>query len=423
MIKRFIFFYFFILPFLGGYHLIAIDNPHFYRANFFWGEPRFEEPWLTSFDISLGGGGTKTARDRDGHKTPLLNIYGLHVMRLLGENVPLLDPDNNLDQILIALAQIPARDNFGNLKFRGDFSCIESVLNFYQNLSNGFFLQWYLPFRRLGINTIRFRDLSPNDDIFPNKNTPEWVAFLDNFSAILARYDLMIKDAHESGAGDFSFLVGWTCNYQDTCYHDFFDVNAKVGILFPTGKRRTLHNPFDLPLGYNGFFGLPFKFDCSAGYWEWLTAGFHIGALFLFEKTKTLAMKTAAGQNGFIMLTDGKAKVDSGTLWDISCYLKADHFFKGLSLLCGYCYTLKDNDCIDPLNKEVFNPIIINADPLYRSWRMHVIHWIAEFDFAKKLSDWGPRVSLFYNWIIDGERIFDTSMLNASLGIDVSWVY
>ena len=27
----------------------AIDNPHFYRANFFWGEPRFEKPWLEYF--------------------------------------------------------------------------------------------------------------------------------------------------------------------------------------------------------------------------------------------------------------------------------------------------------------------------------------------------------------------------------------
>lgn len=420
MIRYFIFFYFFI----GAiFSLFSIDNPHFYRANFFWGEPRFEEPWLTSGDVSLGGGATKKARNSEGKKTSLLNIYGLQVMRLLGENVPALDPNNNLDQILLALDQIPERENFGSLRFTGEFSCIESVLNYYQNLDNGFFIQWYLPVRRLAIKSIRFSDASPNDDIFPNKNTPEWVDFLDNFTAILARYNLMIKDVHQAGAGDFSVLVGWTCNYQDTCYHDFFDVNAKIGLLFPTGKRRTLHNPFDLPLGYNGFYGFPFKFDCSVGYWEWLTAGFHLGALFLFDKTKTLAMKTAVGQNGFIMLTEGKAKVDSGTLWDISCYIKADHFFKGLSLLCGYCFTLKENDCINPYNKEIFNPSIVNADPLYRSWRMHVIHWIAEFDFAKKLSDLGPRISLFYNWIIDGQRIFDTSMLNASLGVDISWCY
>lgn len=400
-----------------------IDNPHFYRANFFWGEPRFEKRWLTSFDATLGGGGTKKARDKNGDITPLLNIFGLHNMRVLGQNVPGLDPSNNLDKILLDLEQIPARDEFGKLRFRGDFNSVESVFNGYQNLVNGFFLQAYLPVRRLVINNIQFTDLSPDDMVFPNKNTPAWVNFLANFPAILARYGLAIKKVREAGVGDFTILGGWASNYQETCYLDYFDVSAKIGLLFPTGKKRNLTDPFDLPLGYDGFYGLPLKFDCSIGYWEWLTLGLHSGALFFFEREKTLALKTSQEQNGFISITKDKASVDLGTIWEISTYAKADHIFRGLSLIVGYCYTQKDTDCIEPNNKQVFMPVIVNNDQLFKSWKMHVMHWVVEYDFTKQSCDIGPRIDLFYNWIVGGKRIFDTSVVASNIGIDIAWEY
>ena len=411
------------LLFVPGNVIFTIDNPHFYRANFFWGEPRFEKSWLTSFDALVGGGSTKHARDQNGHKTALLNIFGLHNMRVLGQNVPGLDPNNNLDSILIDLEQIQPRENFGKLNVKGEFTVLEVVLNSYQNLINGFFFQGYLPIRQLRIDNIQFIDASPDDAIFPNKNTPVWLNFLNNFPEILARHDLAIKKVNRVGVGDFTILAGWASNYQDTCYLDFFDVSAKIGLLFPTGKKRNLIDPFDLALGYNGFYGFPVKFDCSIGYWEWLTLGFHIGSLFLFDREKTLALKTSEEQNGFITLTQGKAKVDPGTIWDVSCYLKADHFFKGLSLLCSYCFTLKEADCIDPRMNQIFNSRIVNHDQLFRSWRMHVIHWIIDYDFARKSTDIGPRIGVFYNWTIGGKRIFNTSVTGVFLGIDVAWGY
>jgi hypothetical protein len=423
MIKSTSLYYYSLICFVLSFTSYTIDNPHFYRANFFWGEPRFEKKWLTSVDFLLGGGGTKKARNKNGHKTPLLNIFGLHNMRVLGQNVPALDPNNALDKILLDLEQVPARDDFGKLLFKGDFSIIEAVLNGYQNLVNGFFFQAYLPIRRLAINNIQFIDESPDDLIFPNKNTPEWVSFLGNFPSLLARYNREIKNVNEAGNGDFTLLVGWTSNYQDNCYIDFFDVTAKIGLLFPVAKKRNLRNPFDLPLGYDGFYGLPLKFDCSIGYWEWLTVGFHIGSLFLFDREKTVAMKTALDQNGFISLTQGKASVDPGTIWDICNYVKADHIFRGLSLLVGYCYTQKDNDCITPCDTQIFNSSIVKSDQLFKNWRMHVVHWFLEYDFAKKPSDIGPRIGFFYNWVVGGERIFNTTIAASTVGIDVSWCF
>lgn len=410
-----------ILMMAGTLH--GIDNPHFYRANFFWQEPRFATDWLTTWDVLVAAGETKKAFNKNGNKTPLLNIFGLHDMQFLGENVPNLDPSNPLDEILIELQALPTRDNFGKFLFKGDFSSIEGVINGYQNLAHGFFVQAYLPLRRLAITNINFIDQSPDDSVFPNKNTPLWRSFIDNFSEILLEHGLTIKSVHESGCGDFTLLGGWTLNYLDTCYVDYYDVTAKVGLLFPTARTRNLANPFDLPLGYDGFYGLPLKFDCSFGYWEWLTAGAHIGALFLFDRTKTVAMRTSQEQNGFIILTRGKAKVDPGTLWEIQTYAKADHILRGFSWLVGYCFTLKDADCIKPKNKLIFPPAIVNNDARFKSWRMHVIHWFLEYDFAQSPSDIGPRIGCYYNWIVGGRRIFDTDMAGVSLGIDVEWCF
>lgn len=401
----------------------AIDNPHFYRANFFWGEPRLEKPWLTSFDIYVSGGSTHHARNSSGDTTSLLNIYGLQNMRVLGENVPGLNPSNPLDAILLNLAQIPAREDFGMLQYSGQFSIIESVINAYQNLCSGFFLQAYLPIRRLKVNHISFVDRSPTDDIMPNNKTPEWVAFLNNFTAIQNQFGLNTNTIKHFGIGDFSFLGGWACNYEDTCCIDYFDVDSKIGILFPTAPKRNERKVFDIPLGYNGHYGVPLKFDCSVGYWEWLTTGFHIGALFLIEKKQTIRMRTAADQNGFFILTEGRANVDPGTIWEVSSYIKADHFAKGLSLLIGYCFTKKDRDSITPQNLSLFNYAIVNQDQRFLSWDMHVLHFMLEYDFTKISTDIGPRIGIFYNYVFAGKRIFNTSMVAPYIGFDFSWEY
>ncbi|MGE0207203.1 MAG: hypothetical protein AB7R69_05140, partial [Candidatus Babeliales bacterium] len=342
---------------------LAIDNPHFYRALYFWGEPRLEFPWLASFDISLGGGNTHTARNSNGKKTPLLNIYGPHNMHKLGADVPGLNPANPLDAILINLDAIPDRPGFGQLLFSGKFQIIESYLNVYQNLINGFFLQANIPIRKLKITQIAYEDLSPDDTIFPNKNTPVWQEFLANFNAILNQFDLKLKGADRTDVGDLAILGGWTTNYENTKHLDYIDVTAKLGVLFPTGKRKKLSRPFDIPQGYDGFYGVPLKFDISLGALEWLTLGSHLGALFFIERgSKNIRMRTNEQQNGFIKLTYGDAKIDQGTIWDYSGYIKADHVIRGLSFLCGYSYTKKDRDCLEPKNSMVFDPLVVNKD-------------------------------------------------------------
>ena len=406
---------------LHGY--MAGDNVHFYRASYFWGEPRLERQNFSSFDALFGWGTSHSGRNSKGNKVPLLNVLGLHNMQQLGSQVPNLDPNNPLDQILIDLTNIEPRSTFGKLEFNGRFQIIELYLNAYHTIKNGFFVQANLPVRRLQLSKIHFKDKSPRDLIMPSQDTPAWQNFLSNFCQILQRWHFknVFTKKINAGVGDISFMGGWTRNYVDTVYLDYVDVASKIGILFPTGKKRDEDIPFDISLGYNGHWGVPFKFDIAFGMLDWLTLGGHIGVLFLIGKNRKIRMRTSSQQNGYIKLARGNANVKPGSYFDFSLYTKADHFFSGLSILFGYAFNYKEPDCIEPLNKLIFNTHVVNADRQFKSFKQHIFQFMVEYDYAKKLSDIGPRVTFFYNYLFAGQRTFNTSMKGFDVGFDIAW--
>jgi hypothetical protein len=414
------------LFFFTSFTIKAIDNPHFYRALRFWDEPRFELSTLSSWQLNSGFARTSHSRDAQGKISPLFNIIGPQNMQFLGSNVPNLDPANPLDQILIELAALPTNDSFGNLAFTGNFALFELIGEWYQNIVNGFFIQLHLPLiRSLTISNIRFQDLSPDSDVFPDKNEPIWQAFLSDLGPIFNRYGIEFKSMqNRTGIGDFSFLVGWAGTYQNTCVLDFVDASAKIGALFPTAQTTNINRPFDIPLGYNGHYGLPLKFDCAIGAFDWLTLGFHIGALFLFKKNRTMRLKTDERQNGFILLAQDKVEIDPGTIWEIGNYFKADHFVRGLSLLSGYSFTKRDPDTFELKNKSSeFEPVIINSDERLRSWNMHTLHAMIEYDCANTVKEIGVRVGLWFDIILAGRRIFNAHLYDLMLGLDCAWIY
>lgn len=405
-----------ILPIIA---LHAIDNPHFYRANFFWGEPRFEKPWLLSIDANIGFGHAKTGRNSDGARVPILDIYGLQNMKNLGLTAGL-NPADPLDAILINLAALPNNGTFGSLEFTGKFSITEGTLSVYQNFTHGFFSQLYIPIRHLKVcNTNDYIDQSPTVG-FPNSTTPEWLDFLNNFDAILAQNNLSKQPVNEYGTGDLSLLLGWTTSYLKNPYLDYIDVTGKIGILLPTSKKASLQNPFFPGLGYNGHYGIPVKFDISIGYWEWLTLGCHIGSLFLLEKKDTVHMSSVADTTSYFPLLIGSASIDPGTIWELSAYAKADHFWRGLSLLYGYTFTQEDRSTLEPENFAQFDPIIVNNNATLKGWDMHAMHFNIEWDFATTPQSIGPRLGLFYNLIIGGKRIYNTAITDSYGGIDVT---
>ncbi len=401
----------------------AADNPHFYRATNFYGEPRLERPWLGSIDVTAGGGATSHARNACGEKTCLLNIYGLHNMHMLGAGVPNKDATSPVDIALTNLALIPGRDHFGELLYTGRFSIVEGNFKITQNLKRGFFLLVHVPVRRLTISRINFCDESPINDAFPNIDTPAWQTFLNLFPAILQKYNLSTAPISHRGAGDTTLYGGWTYNYQETETLDYIDSTIKIGVLFPTGALKNENLVFDIPLGYGGHWGIPFEFEGSFGTWDWLTVGVHAGAIIFFDKTKCLRMKTDINQNGFIKLAQGTACVEKGSLWNAGIYFKADHICRGFSLLAGYSFVQQSADWVMPCNCTIFNETIVNSDQSLQKWNMSTVHLLADWDFTREHMRCGPRIGAFANIEVGGKRTFNTSVGGGSFGLDIAWEF
>ncbi len=451
-LKRSLLFY--ILCFVV-HNTIAIDNHHFYRAsNFFpvFLEPRLCEDGLSSFDVYFSGG--RTDKSAYGCSRPfnlchnrdcLLNICGYANIQALGINIPNFDPTNPVDQALNALALLPTRENFANLSFLGHFSIFEADLFYTQNIVNGFFVQIHAPFRRLKIACVEKRDLSPNDNLFPNRNTPEWTTFLGLYNQFLDRFQLSTSDCCDNFVGDTTVLFGWTGNYDDTEILDFFDMSVRVGVLIPTGKKADPNFAFDLPTGYNGLVGIPVTFDAAFGLYDWVTLGMHFGVLPFTSTTQSVRVPTSPDQTGLLKLQTIRESVKGGLLWDAVGYFKADHICRGLSFTLGYTFAdKKANKLIPPVcdceilsctspvctSPNLCSPALSpcacveSCDLINSAWNMQTVHIFFEYDFtAHDPIFMCPRLGLFVNVPVGGKRIFDTPTGGFSTGFDLSWCF
>lgn len=412
-----------ILAFLNPTCTLAWDNLHFYRASFFFGEPRFERKGLSTLNARVGAGSTSTARDGCSRKVCLLDIFGPQVMFKLGENVPCKDLTKPHDLTLQLLEKEPARNCFGQFSFGGTFKTVELDLQFYQNITDGFFLEVYLPIRKLEIKDITCCDQSPECAPCPNKNTPIWQAFLNQFHDILNQYCLCLEGVDHTGIGDTSVILGWAANFEETEHLDFIDTMMQVGVLFPTGRKSNPNIIFDLPQGYNGHYGFPLNLSIAFGLYEWFTFGGHVMVLPFKKTCREIRMKTSTPQNGFIKLAKGCAEIDRGSIWQVGTYLKADHIIRNASLLVGYSYSNERSGTICPTDTCIFDPGIVNSDEMLRGWKMHTIHVLGEWDFLKECSFFGPRFGVFGNFIVGGQRIFNTHIGGGMVGIDLVWSY
>ncbi len=401
--------------------LPALDNPHFYRATNMFLEPRLEHDYLTTFNATLGGGSTHHGRNCHNKIVPLFDIYGTNPIQELGASLTHVDLNNPYDRILHDLMLLPTREGFATLSIGGKFDIIESNLSFTQNLGRGFLLFFHLPVRRLQIKDVCFTDLSPDDTVFPNKNTLEWQRFLQLFNPTLNNFGINTQPTTSTGVGDLSAWLGWTSNYQETDTIDFIDTTLMAGFLAPTGKEKNPHKLFSLPTGYNGHWGFPICAAFSFGFYEWITLGAYAHGLFFLDKDHIMRVKTDGAQNGIIKLACVDISVHKGPLVNAGLYLKADHFAHGLSFTTAYSFAQQWRDRIQPKNCDAFDTTILNSDSIFAGWNMHTINFVAEYDFTKEDSKVGNRIGLFYNLQVAGKRTWNTNIVGGSYGIDIGW--
>jgi hypothetical protein len=389
-------------------------------------ETRYERNCLASFEAEFMGGQAKKGYNSAKNKVNALEIYEPTSMGALATGAvgnPAADAAHG--DLLTALI------GFGtgrgtSVHFNGKFTMFEANLNYTQNFCKGFFLDINVPIKKLKISNISLVDLTSNafrDELMPNAE--------DGFARILADVDSFLNlyenldagEASSKGVGDIMVAGGWTSNNDDIDNLDFLDTTIKVGVSIPTAKKRNQDKVFELALGHEGHVGLATSFDLGVGFYEWMTLGAHVGGLFFFDKTINMRMQTSALQAGWLKLKKGNAKVDMGNIWDAGGYLKADHIFKGVSLMFGYNYVHKGNDVLTPENTTLFPVLAANADNMLKGYTQHAVTVTLEYDMAEEGRRWNPHFSVFYTRPVKGKYIFITDVGGGTAGVNVAWDY
>jgi hypothetical protein len=388
-----------------------MDNNHFYRARYFWAEPRFEKPRLTSIDSTVGGGWTHHGLSAHGCKCPLLDIWGIQNFHDLAKGVPGLSTHDPFKQ----LSTQPTDGGIGLISGLGTFSMTEGQISWQQNFSHGFFSHIHIPLRLLRITNVCLTDCTQTATA-----NPLWADMRPHLFSLLQEHGIWVGRETEGGIGDTSLLLGWAINYEKTKTLDYVDFTIKTGILAPTGRARDEDHPLQLPLGYNKHWAIPISAAYALGLFEWFTAGVFGDSLFFFDRTAPTRMKTAACQSGLFKLGKGCARVHEGTVWDLGGYIKIDHAGSALSLVLGYSYAAQGESTLYPYD-HAFEYTIVNSDAYYHGWNMHTLHLIAEYDVSEETKVLGERIGFFYNAVLAGKRVFKTGLLAGSLGFDMQW--
>ncbi len=392
-----------------NFYLDAFNRSLFYRVSSFWGEPRFERPWLTTVDVQLSGGSQNCGRNTCREKVNILSIYGPESLATL---VPLCAKEINL---------FPEKDQF---TFKAVADLFQADINIYQNFTCGFFTHFHFPIINLDLFPSWHIKENGGDEIPSRKNAGFKGKSSLNLSALLATCNLALEPVREAALSDSTLFFGWTHSYENTTYLDFIDFTAKTGVLFPTGKGRNENLVLDIPLGYNGHWGIPLSGDISCGAYDWITLGIHADAVFFFKKNDCIRMKLdSEAPTGFITLGKREAMVTTGPVWRAGAYFKADHFYSGLSFLVAFSYEQKNRTVVCPIDQETFSVVHVNRDQRFKKWSRAFVNMMAEFDFSDQESSLGPRVSLFYNHQISGKRVFSINTVGSSLGLEVNWSF
>lgn len=325
-------------------NLLSFEAPHFYKSRLFQGEPRFEKFGLITIDTQFSGGKTKHEYNNNGDK-----IY-LNIIDTQSRNRP---------------------------NIYGKFSYFEALFNLYFNINHGLFLQGYMPVRKITLSNLNNREINFWDQADINNIN------ITQDLAITPERTIKFVDI-----ADFSTLIGWSKNYQETTTLDFIDFQIITGIIWPTGTK-DYNNILEITSGY-GLLGVPVSLDLTMGIFDWLTLGTYGQAIIFKSKNKLIKNNNI---NKLINLY-------SEPIYSTGAYIKADHIIRGLSLIFGYAFDIKVN--------TKFN----------KNWDMHTLQFLIDYDFNEHSKKIGSRISLFYNKIIAGKNIYATPAFGGSLGVD-----
>ncbi len=401
-----------VLLFQSGMCLAPTGLAHFFYARPFFGEPRLEKPFLSTFEITLFGGHTSRSFNSCQNTVRLFDMYGPCRPQDFATTIPL-DMSKPENILLYQLSQESATlQDVQALSYSGTFRTVATFFEYWQNICHGFFTHIYVPLELIQLKEIRSHDLTPN-----YAQTTTWLEVIKNFDKILNLYNLSTDGYRYTTWGDCVIECGWTSNNEKSPHLDFADITTSIGVVLPTGKKTDPSYAFSIPSGYDGHTGCIITGECALGTHDWFTWGLQGQCIIFADKSVCRRFDITQTTPGFIVLPQHKITIKKDPLWHLGSYIKADHISHGFSLLLGISFDQQEGSSIYPANTSEW--ITPQTGP-YALWNMTTFHIQAECDFATDYHPHAPRFSLIFNIPLEGKRTFKNAIYGTIVGAEFS---
>lgn len=375
-----------------------------------------------SVRLSVSGGTSSKARNGDGTKVELLNLYGDEETAYMFHGVDLSYLTGNL---LILGQNLQVKDltnksaTFGNVRWSGKMNMFSGKLSIQRHISDHFSMKVSAPFHHFNIKNTSAVDLTAANEI-----DGDVIAATANFDALLAAYNIHAGDVKDFSFGDIQMFncLHFTREADETLGQA--TVSIASGITLPTARQRKLTEAFYVPMGNNGHVGFPMAVDATLSVHKNATFTVHFGSEMFLKHDGVFRMKTDINQNGFIKLATGQAREKLGYKCDVNGGIHMHDDSKEYGLGVEYRWERQGKTTLVPFDTANFDETIVNSDSMLQTWQRHNI--VVKASFAPQWDEANhesacPRFSFSYTQPIKGKRIFNTNMFAGSLGLDFTW--
>lgn len=227
----------------------------------------------------------------------------------------------------------------------------------------------------------------------------------DMISALETLGNINLGGWKRTGIGDLSALVYWYRDYpQAKPVLKNVHVSLRVGLTFPTGKKKDEDKILALPFGYDGGLGVIGGGGLELWFGQCLRGGMDAEFLQIFGTLRNRRIKTDAAQTDLLFLTKVPAFKEPGFLQHYTLYLDGAYLWRGLSAKLAYQYTKQNADRL-ALCSDHFETGIANCAESLQDWSTHSLVANLTYDFYRgKETALKPFISVFYKHGFNGKR-------------------
>ena len=300
----------------------------------------------------------------------------------------------------------------GHFIVTGNYSFEEAILSYRYRFFSEWFLGVRLPVFAARINNTQWVDETQNftyDDVLTKELVTNNI-----FQNAETWGDLNLQNWSTQNIGDTTITFNWLRAFlQEKPYLKEVDVNARIGIAFPTCYRKNEDVAFSMSLGNDGAFAMPFGAGIDLRFKKFLQAGVDVSFEYIFSHIKNRRIVTDPAQTNFLLLQKAKTLKDYGITQMFNLYLEPQ-INDYLAFRVAYQHIKHAKDKVYILNNE-YSTLIANQTLMLKEWTKHAFFFQLRYDNAGSRGLISPIVSVFGFVPFNGKRSLQPPLVGFDL--------